>query len=1262
MEQEIIIFEAPSSEVVRTSTLDEEKYTYLAQVLPYAVVDSIRHLDLSELESQFDSTIPALIVQEIIRYFYPIWDRFDESKPVINKYAIKIPLKTEITGYCYDNRGKLTVIAKSGLSADVVGFKVPKILVPQHRYLPMNPMWEEIFQFPPIVDPRFIILNGHFGLKTISEHTYYLQQSKGYVHVAEYDEPLILFTAEGSDVMITLQRILAYIERIKEFYDAQISVYHSIKTHAFMSFLSKYWQETNKNDDVRSAQIYGSNIVSSASATITTLMTETCSCVMNDFSAYSIHSASKPIDNRDTWWMSLFVHQLNNVYLHVIQHSVSATHILDKIKHDKQILYVTREYGIRLIKYLEEEAIKLSIARSKFGKHVTRLAELTDSQRNIIARDYASYIKPTVVPKNIQHIIRQFQRSLFGPLEQLRASYKSLKSIIHDMSPEEIYDKYTLCPHRTSLAKLLVSDVDNRDAMDRIKIDYAVPDLIEYYGFFCKVCGEMIKRLDTDQMMEFIDFGDIYKSEKLLSDPLESLINKIVSSVVNTDIMFTGITRVLRIVDHISNVIHPQVMTMEKQLQKSKVILVEHMTDLLSIYIHIYTMAILTRMIILNPTHVNFISSFVGGRVHQRVRKKASSSSLVAKTHNAATLLVTAKRILLKNITAHMRKINAIKPEALTGLLVKAYQWASTLKEAKQDADAKKEKVTQIISNIPIYRYLRQAHINAGKKVGLTDYQRVLGRSLAELESCTVDIFTNAPVVEKWKPDFGDGDLDAAAYQYRAYLSEIRYVRNEIYKLVASPYDCVDQRLVQFEHEFDDLLVYEKYRRWRTYLFGIYPTVRPDTSREKPPDYYSPSYRPLNYAQYYTLDGNPREWNIFIYRNTRTGKIVRIPKADIVAWMVKPEFASLKLVDMGALGPTGKLETYETIQNPSVEEAVKKRYTITSMYIYYKDRCPIGDLHEMKASVCSKCKFGAPSMTQDAYYRKYSNVYHDQIREETRDENRILQSIYRRPKLKQPPKIAPWKVTQDVILRWSKAVKIEFNKLYNIGFYWRCEEDYIRDETCDPSVGSTYDDSMYRLSVLKAYYNYVTRVYNSIKYDNMITHTNADLRDIFNKHKSVVRGLSGALPVLHNDLVWVQVDKEYLVDIDTACNFMLSSTANLLLHIDSLRAPHTAIGHDIFVYLTNSILASEMASTRPPPYARLKQRAAAAAAAAVNQYDDTDDDAEDDLVENFSDTETAEPSIQAADNEGEDAMSYNTSDITYSNDGNDNGDEEDENA
>lgn len=653
-----------------------------------------------------------------------------------------------------------------------------------------------------------------------------------------------------------------------------------------------------------------------------------CECSIADLNENAI--ISSPLDTHDSWWISLNFYHLKNIYIASITNSPQYEELLEELRERRRILSLSIHSQKLLTVYREEEAIKLSIARNRF-KHTGQLSELTKSQYDIVNNEYNTYIKRGSIDPGLEKTIFGFQQAMFGPAEILRSKYAELKKKLpHGKSPDQVYQLYALCQHRVRLAELLIDGMQKHEAIDIIKAEFTTPDLIEYYGFFCNKCGELIKRLNADEMMDFIDFGDLIGGEDV-EDPLYQLINKIVFNVLNNDVIFSGITKVTKIADNISAVIAPKIVEMEKILGRSKVTLVEHMKDLLSIYIHIYVMAIVIRMITLNPEAVSLVTLSMRGGRPKSLAKKTKNNSL-------ASLIYDAREILIRNVAPHMKFVASIKKEAMVDLLVKAYSWTKTLKETKSETKEQTNRRLYDAIRNPIYVYMRNMHCIAkkGRCPDADDTKTIIGRSHEEIEAGKT-LFDNLPILDN---PFPPGDENK--YRYQSYLEEAEYNKNGIYLLTAMPASEVDPALTAHMDKFRDLAIYDVYHTWK-HVFIKLPNYwitpfDPDVRFKN-----EPSYKVFNYSQYYDNSGKPIKWEVFIYEDN--GKEIEVPVSDIESVMKKPEFQRWRFVDWGLRNGT----RYMTCSDSSVEESVKVQVGVKFFLDYYTYRCPEGDLHSFDA-------------------------------------------------------------------------------------------------------------------------------------------------------------------------------------------------------------------------------------------------------------------------------------------------------------------------
>jgi hypothetical protein len=443
--------------------------------------------------------------------------------------------------------------------------------------------------------------------------------------------------------------------------------------------------------------------------------------------------------------------------------------------------------------------------------------------------------------------------------------------------------------------------------------------------------------------------------------------------------------------------------------------------------------------------------------------------------------------------------------------------------------------------------------------------------------------------------------------------------------------------------------------------FKLRTITRPNNAEEKPVFYFNPAYRKPNLAKFFDKNGKPRKWSGYLYVDAQ-GKKVEISISDMRVKSKEPEFRNLKFIEWIDEG-----EYYSELSNPAIETTLRKLMDIRYLVDYYTAKCPEGDLHNIVSGVCTKCDLG--KLSQEAYYKKYRHRYQELISFDIERDNTLLDLLYLRKTVPAPPKLSQWVVTQEHILRWSKESKIDFHKINSVGLYWRCSLEDMKQAKCDPFANITEDDMKYRLSLLRSYYMFVVRTCNRIKYDSMAGFIDAELSNILNRYKNKLQGLGNKMPSIQQELVLLQIRQEEKKSVDVACNFAISSLANLLLQIKMIEPHDFAL--DLFNLLTNYIIRMETLSMKPPPYVRPSKAQKVKTVADLYASSDDEDNGTirangpDDFIEAFSDAEVQEkpfvPSEEIEDYQDQDAdlFSFNDSDIIDVNNGNDDTENED---
>jgi len=317
------------------------------------------------------------------------------------------------------------------------------------------------------------------------------------------------------------------------------------------------------------------------------------------------------------------------------------------------------------------------------------------------------------------------------------------------------------------------------------------------YGNYCHLCGERIYKVMKESIVLFVE-GKLKKSADVF-DPLEDHIYKEVSYIIRIALKFkdSALADNLKgIVRSFVSVLRPEMGIIEARYIKIKTNIGDNLKDIMTIYITIYTYALICQMIIMNYGQITFASrpkrkprsapSTGGNRKIRKVENKLSEPDSLS-GHNIADIIKTmkvkgekkgssfnlsnyslaeinetmkkakggktekkARLNQLQNILSNayyliittksslLRRVTVIKREDIKPLLIKAYKWAAhitmiTDKDTIVASDEKRDLASILMGN-PTYFYLWYMRHMLSPNVSIIDVKDILGRSLDEIE------------------------------------------------------------------------------------------------------------------------------------------------------------------------------------------------------------------------------------------------------------------------------------------------------------------------------------------------------------------------------------------------------------------------------------------------------------------------------------------------------------------------------------------------
>lgn len=489
------------------------------------------------------------------------------------------------------------------------------------------------------------------------------------------------------------------------------------------------------------------------------------------------------------------------------------------------------EYQNRIrTSYLLELLKKQAITANKFGSD-RKYTDLKSNDRTAVNNEYNKIIeeerasledqssKKKEEIKSREMAIRQFYNAFNSLKKQqsLKEALVGLKNV--GISTDVSTLKYGLCIHNLVKAKMIIAGDRDKQIKDHIISKYthidhtkgAQSDLAAGIGldissdYYCNICGEKVYINIVEDSIKFVR-GQLIVSEKEY-DALGDLIYKEVSYTIRGVVRFKTDTDTRPIVKSLATVLRPEIGIIESRLLKIRTNIGDDIRDLITLYINIYTYALISRMIFLSPGNITFAqrpkykpkpdtSGFksnaeykqkmvsapqaegkkpkikkIGKGGYKKIGKNfswtpSSNTSSDDEQFSKFTkggkadiknrlqnIIASAYQLLISTKINNIKKIVTIKLENILPFLLKAYKWVCDLDIVNSDADyvgstGSKGDIVDNAINSPIYKYLyHMRHVLHG--TDKEDLNTILGRSLVTIEKNIQekDVFNNVPQV-----------------------------------------------------------------------------------------------------------------------------------------------------------------------------------------------------------------------------------------------------------------------------------------------------------------------------------------------------------------------------------------------------------------------------------------------------------------------------------------------------------------------------------
>ena len=249
----------------------------------------------------------------------------------------------------------------------------------------------------------------------------------------------------------------------------------------------------------------------------------------------------------------------------------------------------------------------------------------------------------------------------------------------------------------------------------------------------------------------------------------------------------------------------------------------------------------------------------------------------------------------------------------------------------------------------------------------------------------------------------------------------------------------------------------------------------------------------LDLSQFYCPDGTLHNWKSWIFKGAQTKEF---SKRDILQLNEKQYLGFIKMEVVDERCAKCKTLLSRT-KKSDIKSKLIKIDKLDAFYTNYQNRCPKGDLHEIKNNKCKKCGFSAE------YFIKKDRKYYDKFRKQfdkvQKEKIGLLKIKDHKPKLEKLETFPKWKITNSKILEFAKKFNINPNFMFNIGL----NENKLFTDVMKNKVNRyiTSDDDAIRVqnNYLINYILMMFEFYYTLKNHNKIVKMPPELEKIYQK-------------------------------------------------------------------------------------------------------------------------------------------------------------------
>lgn len=798
-------------------------------------------------------------------------------------------------------------------------------------------------------------------------------------------------------------------------------------------------------------------------------------------------------------------------------------------------------------------------------------------------------------PNNILNLLDKNEQKMIKNELESRESY--LKAVLNNDCPHvEIYREFRTVKRESNIRRLFnkLKQFFDRDTKDdfikckRCKFNIMCPHVAEYIeadlhhekfikmkelltkyisdGFsakyskdssvrgshyYCKICGEVISsyvRTDTtladsnDELKRFM-WGEI-------------------AYIVNKYVKFDSLVNTKKFITHVVDVCHPFMFITEKRILKSKTNSAEEIKAKKRLYTDIFAFAYLIHL----ASKRDLIT-------FRDFKENESKTFLIGMIKYAIEAIMNSRNVIIK-------EIQGMNMDTIKSGIIDAYKNLTYKLDKKNILSATSDDISQLLLD-PIYSYIR----------------KIYKYYLFAKKSHNVQKLTNEKFIADYKEKTDHYLKFIQQYEQKYSLSKNSKFDDSknlpIAKLMDSFYELYDGYVARSFELFAEKIKNKHYEKF--IHIGIFDKKTDSFSSKKIPE----------------IEKYDTTYNEFIQREQKllfVKKFLTFRQKTSIS-IVNTRLFSNPIVSLGRLyDEDGRKHKWKFIDNDSknelkcvicgvlrkdaeklnenkIKKSLEHNLDIENFLRFYDSKCPEGKLHEIEKNKCKKCNKPIIEEINNEilkYYKKYSKLYNEEIKQLSQTEDITDEEPKPPLKTKEPTEYKNWVYNFNIILDLANKLKINHRLLSYLGAYEKQKLEEIESGTYIPLEAENKNDT--RIYILDGYIKEIFSEYNKLQnYDKLIKPSAmiSKIIDESNISKHVLSKSLKNLPDIIKDYYEVILYIKKTRKPRDIVNFLVQKFCEICLSIWLYKDKQTErLRHDFVRQITNKIINDELLVTK----------------------------------------------------------------------------------